>query len=55
MCVNTEYNKHQEKADSPELRQWHHGCCLRVSDERQTRTFVLEGYKERGEKGRVQP
>lgn len=38
MCVDTEQNEHQEKADGPELWQRHHRCSLRVSNEGQTWT-----------------
>ena len=42
MCVSTEEDQHQEKADSPELWERNHSCSLRISNEGQTWTCRLE-------------
>ena len=44
MCVNSQQYEHREKADSPELRQRHHSCSLRVGNEDQTWTYESDVY-----------
>lgn len=38
MCVHSQKDEHEEEADSPKLRQRHHGSSLRVGDEGQSWT-----------------
>lgn len=40
-CVQTQKHKHEEEAHSPELREGHHGDCLRKSNERQSWTWEI--------------
>lgn len=40
-CVQPQKHEHKEEAHSPELREGHHGDCLRKSNECQSWTWEI--------------